>query len=367
MPQSDDKTYIRPLGLVSGAVSLALCEDDRAVLLAGGPLAFTQGEVISRDKTGNRHRTIRPVPDLNDWIRAAADAKATAAGNILARLSEPRGLFAGSALSGDDGRPRLMGIVNATPDSFSDGGDYTDADAAIAHGRALHAAGADIVDIGGESTRPGGEPVAVDIELARVMPVVTALAREGVPVSIDTRRAPVMREAIAAGARVVNDVSALQADPESLDVVAGSAASVILMHMQGSPDTMQAAPRYDDVVLDIYDALASRVAACEAAGIARSRICVDPGIGFGKTAAHNLALISALAIFQGLGCAVAIGVSRKSFIDTIAGPAPPKDRLPGSLAAMLAALDQGAHIVRVHDVAETVQAISLWREARESM
>jgi dihydropteroate synthase len=173
-----------------------------------------------------------------------------------------------------------------------------------------------------------------------------------------------MRAAIASGAVVVNDVSALQDDPASLDVIAGSDASVILMHMQGSPDTMQDAPRYDDVVLDVYDALAGRVAACEAAGIARSRICVDPGIGFGKTAAQNLALISALAIFHGLGCAVGIGVSRKSFIDAIAGPAQPKDRLAGSVAAMLAALDQGTNIVRVHDVAETVQAIALWRQAK---
>ena len=349
-------TYVRPLGLISGAVAQSMCADGQALPLAGGPLAFTHGEVISRDKSGNPQRSVLPVPELKD-------SPSETVGACLARLSEPRGLFADAALADAGVLPLVMGILNVTPDSFYDGGDYADLDAAIAHGRALHAAGANLVDIGGESTRPGAEPVPVDEELARVIPVVTALAGDGVPVSIDTSRAPVMREAIAAGARVVNDVTALQGDSDSLDVAAGSDADVILMHMQGSPATMQNAPRYGDVVLEVYDALAARVAACEAAGVARSRICIDPGIGFGKTAAQSLELISALAIFHGLGCAVAIGVSRKSFIDAIAGPARPEDRLPGSLAAMLTALGQGAQIVRVHDVAETAQAVSLWRQA----
>ncbi|NNE83582.1 MAG: dihydropteroate synthase, partial [Alphaproteobacteria bacterium] len=233
-----------------------------------------------------------------------------------------------------------------------------------AHGRALHAAGADIVDVGGESTRPGAAPISVEDELARVMPVVTALAGDGIVISIDTRHAAVMDAAIAGGARIVNDVSALTHDSNAMDVIAASNASVILMHMQGTPETMQQAPHYEDVVLDVYDALEARVADCAAAGIARSRICVDPGIGFGKTPAHNLALISSLAIFHGLGCAVAIGVSRKSFIDAVAGTSQPKDRLAGSLATMLVALGQGAQIVRAHDVGETVQAVALWREAQ---
>ncbi len=259
-----------------------------------------------------------------------------------------------------------MGIVNVTPDSFSDGGDYADTAAAIKRGRELYAAGAGLIDVGGESTRPGAAPVPVEEELARVMPVVAELAGEGIPVSIDTRRAPVMREAIAAGAQVVNDVSALTHDPDALGVVTRSDAGVILMHMQGTPATMQAAPCYEDVVLDVCDMLSGRVAACEAAGIERSRLCVDPGIGFGKTADHNMTLISSLGALHSLGCAVAIGVSRKSFIDAVSGPAEPKDRLAGSLAAMLTALDQGAQIVRVHDVAETVAAIALWHRARAS-
>ncbi len=367
MPASDQQTYIRPLGLISGAVARSLCAAGNAAPLAGGSWAFTHGEVISRDVGGSRHGTVHAFPDLNTWVCSATDAKARSAADVLADLSKPTEPFAGLALSGEHGRPRVMGVVNVTPDSFSDGGDYADPAAAIARGRALREAGADLVDIGGESTRPGAQSVPVDMELERVMPVVEALAGDGVPVSIDTRRAAVMRAAIAAGARVVNDVSALQNDPDALAAVADSDTGVFLMHMQGTPATMQEAPQYDDVVLDVYDALAARVAACEAAGIARSRICVDPGIGFGKRAADNLALISSLAIFHGLGCAVGIGVSRKSFIDAIAGPAPPKDRLAGSLAAMLAALDQGAQIVRVHDVAETVQAISVWRQAREAL
>lgn len=344
MTQSDETTYIRPLGLISGAAARSMCDDGQAVPLAGGPLAFTHGEVISRDK----QRSICSVAELADG---------------LARLTEPRGPFAGNVISGNGGQPLVMGILNVTPDSFFDGGNHADADAAIAHGRALQGAGANLIDVGGESTRPGAEPVTVDEELERVMPVVAALANDGVPVSIDTRHAPVMREAVAAGARVVNDVSALGHDPDALGVVAGSDAGVILMHMQGSPETMQKSPRYDDVVLDVYDGLAARVAACEAAGIARSRICVDPGIGFGKTAAQSLELISSLAIFHGLGCAVAIGVSRKSFIDALVGQVQAEDRLPGSLAAMMVALGQGAQIVRVHDVGETVQAVSLWRQA----
>lgn len=356
MPDPNEIIHIRPLGLIAGADARSLCGSGAALPLAGGPLAFTHVEVISKSPSGDRQRSIYPVTELDRLFAGQT--------NPADRLCVPTQPFAGKALSGEDGRSRVMGIVNVTPDSFSDGGDYADADAAIAHGRALHAAGADIVDVGGESTRPGAAPISVEDELARVMPVVTALVDEGITVSIDTRHAVVMAEAIAAGARVVNDVSALTHDPDAMDVIAASDASVILMHMQGSPESMQQAPHYEDVVLDVYDALAARVAVCKAAGIAKSRICVDPGIGFGKTAAHNVALISALAIFHGLGCAVGIGVSRKSFIDAISGASQPKDRLAGSLASMLVALGQGAQIVRVHDVAETMQAVALWREAQ---
>lgn len=356
MPDPNEITHIRPFGLIAGADARSLCRISAALLLAGGPLAFTQVEVISESLSGDRQRSMYPVTELDRLFAGQA--------NPAHSLSVATAPFAGNALSGQDGQSRVMGIVNVTPDSFSDGGDFADTDAAIAHGKAQYAAGADIIDVGGESTRPGAEEISLEEELARVMPVVTALAGAGITVSIDTRHAAVMAEAIAAGARIVNDVSALNHDPDAMGVIAASKASVILMHMQGSPENMQHAPHYEDVVLDVYDTLETRVAACEAAGIAKSRICVDPGIGFGKTAAHNLALISSLAIFHGLGCAVGIGVSRKSFIDAIAGTSQPKDRLAGSLAALLVALGQGAQIVRVHDVAETVQAVALWREAQ---
>ena len=257
-------------------------------------------------------------------------------------------------------RPRLMGVVNVTPDSFSDGGRHFDAAAAIAHGRALQVSGADIIDVGGESTRPGAEPVSIDEELSRVVPVIDGLRDLPAPISIDTRHAAVMVAALAAGASIINDISALTADPESLAVAAGSAAPVVLMHCLGDPRTMQQTPSYDDVLLDIFDYLEARVAACVAAGIDRSRLIVDPGIGFGKTVDHNLEILRGLAVFQGLGCPIMVGVSRKSFIAKLDSGQAADQRLPGSLAAGLWALSQGARILRVHDVGETIQAIRVW-------
>jgi dihydropteroate synthase len=265
--------------------------------------------------------------------------------------------FAGFALT----RPLVMGIVNVTPDSFSDGGDFVRAEDAIAHGLRLMDEGADILDIGGESTRPGAAPLSADEESARIRPVVTALAKAGAVVSIDTRRAAVMREAVACGARIVNDISALTFDPDALPAVATSAASVVLMHMQGEPATMQKEPRYDDAPAEVAAYLARRVAACREAGIPADRIAVDPGIGFGKTVKHNLQLLAALGRFRSLGVAVAVGISRKSTIAKLSRGEPPKGRLPGSIAGALAAVARGADIVRVHDVAATCQALAVWR------
>jgi dihydropteroate synthase len=246
-----------------------------------------------------------------------------------------------------------------TPDSFSDGGAHADAASAIAHGVALAEAGADIIDVGGESTRPGATPVDPSEEAKRVLPVVTALAERGLCVSIDTRHAAVMSAAIAAGARIVNDVTALSGDSEALGVVARSQASVILMHMQGDPRTMQANPTYTWAPGDVYDWLAARVAACRAAAIAMARIAVDPGLGFGKTAAHSREVLDHVALFHGLGCAIAIGASRKSFLGALKPGEGPAARLPGSLAAALHAAGQGVQIIRVHDVAETRQALAV--------
>jgi len=256
--------------------------------------------------------------------------------------------------------PLVMGIVNVTPDSFSDGGRYLGVEAAIAHGRRLAAEGAVLIDVGGESTRPGAAPVSPEEEIARTVPVVKALAGEGIRVSIDTRHAAVMEAAVEAGAAIINDISALEGDPESLAVAARSGASVVLMHMQGKPSDMQAAPIYADAPREIRDYLAARIDACLAAGIPRDRLCVDPGIGFGKTLDHNLQLLAALGDLQGLGAPVLLGVSRKSFIGTLSRKEPPEQRLGGSLAAALVGLECGVKILRVHDVAETVQAVAVW-------
>jgi dihydropteroate synthase len=274
----------------------------------------------------------------------------------LTAIAAPRPPFAGLSLD----RPRIMGIINVTPDSFSDGGRYASRDAAISHGRALLEAGADILDVGGESTRPGAAPVSLNEELDRVLPVVEALAAGGALVSIDTRHAAVMRAAVASGAGIINDVTALTGDPKSLETVATSGAVVVLMHMQGEPRTMQQDPSYRDAPLDIYDFFAERLAACHAAGIAPGRIALDPGIGFGKRDHHNLAILADLTLYHGLGCALLLGASRKSFISRLSRGEDVDHRLPGSIAAALAGLHRGIQMIRVHDVAETAQAVAVW-------
>lgn len=328
-------TYYRPIAMTDAARSRA------ALPLAGGWCWFDRVEALER----GRAPVLVPANEVPSVV--------------LQALTAPRPALAGLALD----RPRLMGILNVTPDSFSDGGRFLAPAAALAQGRAMAAEGADILDIGGESTRPGAVEVAAAEETARTTPVIAALRAGGVgvPISIDTRKAAVATAALAAGASLVNDVAAFSHDPAMAGVVARAGAPVCLMHAQGTPATMQADPRYDDVVLDVYDFLAGRIAAAEAAGIARAGIMVDPGIGFGKTQAHNLALIRALALFHGLGCAIVLGASRKRLIGSI-GAEPQADRRgPGSLAVALAGVAQGVQVLRVHDVAETRQALALWQ------
>jgi dihydropteroate synthase len=257
--------------------------------------------------------------------------------------------------------PLVMGIVNVTPDSFHDGGQRLDPDAAIAHGRDLAVAGAAILDIGGESTRPGAGEISSEAELERVIPVIRALADGGHVVSVDTRKAAVMAGAVAAGARMINDVTALRHDPESLALVAGLEVPVVLMHSRGTPGDMQTRTGYDDVVGDVMSDLAARIAACVEGGVAQDRLIIDPGLGFAKTARQSAALLGDIARFHALGCPLLIGASRKTFIGALSGTARSADRLPGSLAAALWAGQQGAAIVRVHDVAETVQALEIFR------
>ena len=272
------------------------------------------------------------------------------------RRGLPIGEFAGLVLD----RPLIMGVINVTPDSFSDGGEALDPAAALERGRTMVEAGAAILDVGGESTRPGASPVSEDEEMSRVLPVVRGLAEQGFVVSIDTRRAAVMEQATNAGARIINDVTALTRDPRSLEVASASGAHLILMHMRGVPGTMQDDPHYEDAPREVFDYLAGRVAACETAGIERRRIAVDPGIGFGKTLDHNLEILRHLGLYRELGLVLVLGVSRKSLIGKISRGEPPGERLPGSLAAALAGILRGVHILRVHDVAETRQALDVW-------
>ena len=263
--------------------------------------------------------------------------------------------FAGLSLD----KPRLFGVINVTPDSFSDGGEALALSEALKRGRAMLDDGADILDVGGESTRPGAEPVSAEEERARVVPVVKGLSEMGALVSIDTRRAEVMAAAIDAGAGIVNDVTALTGDQDSLGLVADRGVAVVLMHMQGEPGSMQENPQYENAAEDVFGTLKARFEACEEAGIRRHRIAVAPGIGFGKTVDHNLEILNRLDIYRGLGLPVLLGVSRKSFIAKLSCGEAPKDRVPGSLAAVLAAWAQGVWMFRVHDVAETRQALAV--------
>jgi len=322
-------TYYRPIAMTDPA------RPADALTLAGGWCWFDRVEAIER---GRRE------------LIAASDLPS----EILDRLTAPRTPLHG--LTWDS--PRIMGIVNATPDSFSDGGTYDP----VAQAQAI-AQDADFLDIGGESTRPGAGIVPEDEEIRRVAPVIAAL-RGLRPVSVDTRKATV---AEASGADMVNDVSAMTYDPAMAETVARMGASICLMHAQGRPETMQDDPRYDDVLLDVYDHLAERIAAAKAAGIARDRIIVDPGIGFGKTMAHNLSLIRGISLFHGLGCAILLGVSRKGFIGRIGRADFPRDRMPGSVAVALAGVAQGAQILRVHDVGATRQALTLWMASNGGM
>ncbi len=266
---------------------------------------------------------------------------------------------AGRTLSLD--RPRVVGILNLTPDSFSDGGIHASVDDAVAHGLRMVEEGADMLDVGGESTRPGADGISVEEELHRVLPVIEQLAaRTTVPISIDTSRPEVMRAAVAAGAGMINDVYALRRDG-ALEAAAELGVPVCLMHMLGEPRSMQDDPHYDDVVAEVHRFLTDRLFACELAGIDRRKVLVDPGFGFGKTLEHNIALLCALERFASLGSGVYAGLSRKRMIGTLTGRDRPADRAAGSAAAALIAVQRGACIVRVHDVLPTVDALAVWR------
>lgn len=325
------KTYYRPIPQIDRH------RPEISYSLAGGRLWFDRVERLRRGE--------KPVLIPADQLPDA----------LLRPLTNARPPICGIDMQA----PSIMGILNATPDSFSDGGRHFTLRDAQNGAREMLAAGADILDIGGESTRPGAGFIPSGEEIRRTVPVIEAL--EGALISIDTRKADVARAAIKAGASLFNDVTALTFDPDSLATAASLDVAVCLMHASGDPETMQENPSYDDVLLDVYDYLGARIAACEAAGIARHKIMIDPGIGFGKNQIHNLTLLRGLSLFHGLGCPILLGVSRKRFIGTIGNAQNAADRAPGSIAVALAALNQGVQMLRVHDIVETRQAIALWQ------
>lgn len=344
-----ERTYLRPTAFVDAPFG----HDGKVARLAEGLCWFAAVERIGADEV-----ELLPVEGIETRLSEAERA-------IWATLVAPRSPLQLAARVVRLDQPQVMGIVNVTPDSFS--GDGRDAEAAVETGHAMAAAGAAIVDVGGESTRPGAKPVWEGDETARVVPVVRRLAAAGTAVSIDTRKASVMEQALGAGAAMVNDVSALTWDPRAAEMVAGAGSAVVLMHHQGDPATMQDDPRYDrPVLLEVYDWLDARIAAAMAAGIARERILVDPGFGFGKTVQHNLQLMNGLALLHGLGCPIVLGASRKRTIGALAGEAPADARLAGSLALALKGAEQGVQLLRVHDVPETVQALRVWRGLRDA-
>ena len=350
---ADAKLYLRPIGFLYGDIAAKAVAEGAGLSLAGGAVAFTAAELIEGTPTRS-HRRLMAAREL-------AQSHDADLAHLLGCITAPRPPFAGLAFT----RPLITGIVNVTPDSFSDGGVYDTTEGAIVHAAELASAGADIVDVGGESTRPGSDAVEEDEELSRVLPVLEGLNGLHAVISIDTRKARVARAAAKTGAKIFNDVSALTYDKGSLTAAAETGLSVILMHAKGEPKTMQDDPRYNDVVLEVYDYLAVRIAAAEAVGIPRSHIAADPGVGFGKTLADTLELLANLSLLHGLGVPLLVGASRKRFISGVSGGETPQSREPGSFAVALVAAAQGAQILRVHDVAGTKQALSVWRASVE--
>lgn len=351
------RLYLRPTAFIDSPVGF----DGQFMRLAGGMSFFSAMEVVGFESGKRRSSRLVPVADMDAVV--AEDPRAMAA---LARLTSPRApLVLGERTVRLD-QPQVMGILNMTPDSFSDGGKHVgDAEAAASAGVAMAAAGAAIIDVGGESTRPGAAAVWEGDEIARTQPVIERMARAGVAVSIDTRKAAVMGAALGAGAALVNDVSALCHDPQAVTLMAANTCPVVIMHSPDASRTLHDGGDYRDPLIETYDWLEARIDALEAAGIARNRLIIDPGIGFGKGVAENLALLNGLALFHGLGCPVLLGASRKRFIGALSGEAPVAERLGGSIAVALKAAEQGAQIVRVHDVPETVQALKIWRGWRD--
>ena len=351
--------YLRPIALADSPQS----EDGAAIRLAGGLVYASRFALIERADGKIIARTLYSVPELRAALSGLPDAVQRQFDNFQ-RVHPP--LHCGARTIRLD-QPQIMGILNLTPDSFSDGGQFMDDPAvADAHAATMAESGAAVIDIGGESTRPGAPAVWEGDELKRVIPAIERLAAMGVAISVDTRRPAVMEAALKAGAHIINDVSALRYDPRSLELAARAGVPVILMHTPGSGDDLHSGVGYGDVVLDVFDWLADRRDAALAAGIARDQIVLDPGIGFGKTVAENLALINALPLFHALGQPLLLGASRKRTIGALDNEAPAHLRLGGSLTFAVKAMNAGVQLLRVHDVPQTVQAVRVWRGLRDA-
>ncbi len=356
----DARLYLKPIWFTPSPIGLP---DGSAARMANGLIWFQAYELTALQGTHRSARMTIPVAQFDETIATLPAPLAERAQRLAANISAQRHPLALGDRTIRFDAPQVMAILNVTPDSFSDGGKHMgNPQAAADAGYAMAAAGAALIDVGGESTRPKALKVWEGDEIARVVPVIERLAAAGVPVSIDTRKAAVMEAALAAGAKVINDVSALAHDPRAMEVAARAACPVILMHAPSSGDDPHDNPGgYGDVVADVFDMLERRIETCVASGIARDRIMVDPGLGFGKSLADNLALVNGLATFQGLGVPLLFAGSRKRLIGALSNEAPAADRLGGSIALAFRAVQSGAQMVRVHDVKESVQALHLWR------
>ncbi|BBB12054.1 dihydropteroate synthase [Sphingopyxis sp. FD7] len=357
----DARVYLRPTCFIDRPHEL----DEGALRIADTMVWFAAWHVSLRNNDAVKSAVV-PVAELDDWIAAMPDRLGEAAEAQRAGVARPRGNLQLGERSIRLGEPQLMGILNVTPDSFSDGGKHIDAAAAIDAGFAMGAAGAAIIDVGGESTRPGAPLIWEGDEIQRIEDVVAALAKGGVAVSIDTRKAAVMEAALAAGAGIVNDISALRYDDRAIEVVVQAGCPVVLMHAPSAKSDPHEGATYAHALFDVYDMLAERVAACKAAGVDPAKIIVDPGIGFGKGVGDNLALVNGLALFHTLGCPILFGASRKRLIGALDNEAAADQRLGGTVALHYQAAAQGAQLLRVHDIAENRQALRVWRGLRDT-
>lgn len=352
------KIYIEPLGITRGST----VSNDCFRKLHNSKICYSALNIIFRNKQKIKQETV-PVDKLDAYLSKISYDNKQKILCLLKNLEQtriPLMLKGGLQVSFD--RPVIQGVLNVTPDSFSDGGAFKDKNDAIEQVDNMIKNGAAIIDVGGESTKPGAKAVSIEEEIKRVVPIIESIIEKNVPISIDSRNSGVIEMALKSGAHIVNDVSALEHDADSLKIVHKEDVPIILMHAQGNPETMQENPDYQCVHLDIYDYIEERITYCEKNGITKDKIIVDPGIGFGKTVDHNVQILKHIALFHSLGVPLLIGVSRKSFIGKITGEEVAAKRVYGSIAAVQYCLDRGVQIVRVHDVKETQQALSVWEK-----